>query len=75
MTEYADYALNHVALTRDEYYGLLSDAITLDVMLASVSLETAWENLYDVPENELSVVKNLLLAAQRRREGSVDTEV
>lgn len=75
MTEYADYALNHVVLTKDEYYGLLSDAITLDVMLASVSLETAWENIYDVPENELSVVKNLLLAAQRRREGSVDTEV
>ena len=75
MTEYVDYALNHVVLTKDEYYGLLSDAITLDVMLASVSLETAWENLYDVPENELSVVKNLLLAARRRREGSVDTEV
>ena len=75
MTEYVDYALNHVVLTKDEYYGLLSDAITLDVMLASVSLETAWENLYDVPENELSVVKNLLLAAQRRREVSIDTEV
>ena len=75
MVEYADYALNHVLLTKDEYYGLLSDAITLDVMLASVSLETAWENLYNVPENELSVVKNLLLAAQRRREGRVDTEV
>lgn len=75
MTEYADYALNQVVLTKDEYYGLLSDAIALDVMLASVSLETAWENLYNVPENELSVVKNLLLAAQRRREGSVDTEV
>ena len=75
MTEYADYALNRVVLTKDEYYGLLSDAITLDVMLASVSLETAWENLYNVSENELSVVKNLLRAAQRRREGSVDTEV
>lgn len=75
MTEYADYALNHVVLNKDEYYSLLSDAITVDVMLASVSLETAWENLYNVPENELSVVKNLLLAAQRRREGSVDTEV
>ena len=75
MMEYADYALNHVVLTKDEYYGLLSDAITLDAMLASVSLETAWENLYNVSENELSVVKNLLLAAQRRREGSVGTEV
>ena len=75
MTEYAYYASKHVVLTKDEYYRLLSDAITLDVMLASVSLETAWENLYNVPENELSVVKNLLLAAQRRREGSVDTEV
>ena len=75
MTEYADYALNHVVLTKDEYYGLLSDAITVDVMLASVSLETGWKSLYSVPENELSAVKNLLLAAQRRREGSVDTEV
>ena len=75
MTEYADYALNHVVLTKDEYYRLLSDAITVDVMLASVSLETGWKSLYSVPENELSAVKNLLLAAQRRREGSVDTEV
>ena len=75
MTEYADYALNHVVLTKDEYYRLLSDAITLDVMLASVLLNTTWESLYDVPENELYAVKNLLLAAQRRREGRVDTEV
>ena len=75
MPEYVDYALNHVVLTKDEYYSLLSDAITVDVMLASVSLETAWEHLYDVPENELSVVKHLLLAAQRRREVSIDTEV
>lgn len=75
MTEYADCALNHVVLTKDEYYGLLSDAITLDVMLASVSLKTMWDNLYNVPENELFAVKNLLLSAQRRREASVDTEV
>ena len=75
MPEYADYALNRVVLTKDEYYSLLSDAITVDVMVASVSLETAWENLYNVPENELSVVKNLLLAARRRRECGVDTEV
>lgn len=75
MTEYDDYALNHIVLTKDEYYSLLSDAITLDVMLASVSLEATWENLYNVPENELFAVKNLLLAAQRRREVRIDTEV
>ena len=67
--------LEHVVITKDEYYSLLSDAIIVDVMLASVSLETMWDNFYNVPENELSTVKNLLLAAQRRREGSVDTEV
>lgn len=75
MAEYVDYALNRVVLTKDEYYGLLSDAITVDVMLASVSLETTWDNIYNVPENEIFAVKNLLLAAQRRREGSIDTEV